>query len=169
MQHLGLRNVSVRNYCVWVLCLRDVSEEDVRLRGSRVNDVSVSDVRVRNLWWRDVSLQHRRVRDVPVQAVCLPNVCLQNFSRLKCPCKGFLCKSCHFAFVRKVIMRDLCLQDSVQDVLLRDYRLQDVHLRNVCKPNVHMRDVSIQNVLEIYVSFKMLACCMSVCKNSVLR
>ena len=66
MQHLGLRNVTVRNYCVWVLCLRDVSEEDVRLRGSRVNDVSVSDVRVRNLWWRDVSLQHRRVRDVPV-------------------------------------------------------------------------------------------------------
>ena len=92
-----------------------------------------------------------------------------DFSRLKCPCKGCLCKSCHFAFVRNVIMRDLSLQDSVQDVLLRDYRLQDVHLRNVCKPNVHMRDVSIQNVHEIYVSFKMSACCMSVCKNSVLR
>ena len=76
-----------------------------------MNDVSVSDVRVRNLWWRDVPLQHRRVRDVPVQAVCLPNVCLQNFSRLKCPCKGCLSKSCHFAFVRKVIMWDLCLQD----------------------------------------------------------
>ena len=94
------------------------------------------------------------------------------FSRLKCPCKGCLCKvfgSCHFAFVRNVIMRDLSLQDSVQDILLRDYRLQDVHLRNVCKPNVHMRDVSIQNVHEIYVSFKMSACCMSVCKNSVLR
>ena len=159
----------MRNYCVWDLCLRDVSAEDVRLRGSRVNDVSVSDVRVRNLWWRDVPLHHRRVRDVPVQAVCLPNVCLQNFSRLKCPPKGCLSKSCHFAFVRKVIMWNLYLQDSVQDVLLRDYRLQDVHLRNVCKPNVHMRDVFIQNFHEIYVSFKMSACCMSVCKNSVLR
>ena len=37
----------MQNYCVWDLCLRDVSEEDVRLRGSRVIDVSVSDVRVR--------------------------------------------------------------------------------------------------------------------------
>ena len=92
-------------------------------------------------------------------AGCLPNVCLQNFSPLKCPSKGCLCKSCHFAFVRKVIMWDLCLQDSVQDVLLRDNRLQDVHLRNVCKPNVHVRDVSIQNVHEIYVSFKMCARC----------
>ena len=133
-----------------------------------MNDVSVSDVRVRNLWWRDVPLQHRRVRDFPVQADCLSNVCLQIVSRLKYPCKGCLCKSCHFAFDRKVIMCDLCLQDSVQDVLLRDDRLQDVHLQNVCKPNVHMRDVSIQNVHEIYVSFKS-ACCMSVCKNSVLR
>ena len=132
MQNLGLRNVSVQNYSVWDLCLRDVSEEDVRLRGPRVNDVSVSDVRVRNLWWRDVPLEHLRVRVVPVQAVCLPNVCLQIFSRLKCPCKGCFCKSCHFAFVRKVIMCDLSLQDSVQDVLLRDYRLQDVHSRNVC-------------------------------------
>ena len=122
----------MRNYCVWDLCLRDVSAEDVRLRGSRVIDVSVSHVRVRNLWWRDVPLQHLRVRVVPVQAVCLPNVCLQNFSRLKCPSKGCLCKSCHFAFVRNVIMRDLCLQDSEQDVLLRDDRLQDVHSRNVC-------------------------------------
>ena len=132
MQNLGLRNVSVRKYSVWDLCLRDVSEEDVRLRGPRVNDVSVSDVRVRNLWWRDVPLQHLRVRVVPVEAVCLPNVCLQIFSRLKCPCKGCFCKSCHFAIVLKVIMCDLCLQDSVQDVLLRDYRLQDVHSRNVC-------------------------------------
>ena len=66
-------------------------------------------------------------------------------------------------------MRDLCLQDSVQDILLRDDRLQDVHLRNVSKRNVHMRDVFIQNFHEIYVSFKMSACCMSVCKNSVLR
>ena len=71
--------------------------------------------------------------------------------------------------MRNVIKQDLSLQDSVQDVILRDNRLQDVHLRNVCKPNVHMRDVSIQNFLEIYVSFKMAACCMSVCKNSVLR
>ena len=109
------------------------------------------------------------MRDVPVQAVYLSNVCSQIVSRLKCPCKGCLCKSCHFAFVLKVIMRDLCLQDSVQDVLLRDYRLQDVHLRNVSKRNVHMRDVFIQNFHEIYVSFKMSACCMSVCKNSVLR
>ena len=66
-------------------------------------------------------------------------------------------------------MWDLCLQNSVQDVLLRDSRLQDVHLRNVCKPNAHVRDVFIQNFHEIYVSFKMSACCMSVCKNSVLR
>ena len=134
-----------------------------------MNDVSVSDVRVQDLWRRDVPLQHLRVRDVPVKAVCLPNVCLQIFSRLKCPCKGCFCKSCHFAFVQKVIMWDLCLQNSVQDVLLRDSRLQDVHLRNVCKPNAHVRDVFIQNFHEIYVSFKMSACCMSVCKNSVLR
>ena len=122
----------MQNYCVWDLCLRDVSEEDVRLRGSSVNDVSVSDVRVQDLWRRDVPLQHLRLRDFPVQAYCLSNVCLQIVSRLKCPCKGCLCKSCHFAFERKVIVCDLCLQDSVQDVLLRDYRLQDVHSRNVC-------------------------------------
>ena len=108
------------------------------------------------------------MRDVPVQAVCLSNVCLQIVSRLKCPCKG-CCVRVVTAFVRNVIMRDLCLQDSVQDVLLRDYRLQYVHLRNVSKRNVHMRDVFIQNFHEIYVSFKMSACCMSVCKNSVLR
>ena len=53
----------MQNYCVWDLCLRDVSEEDVRLRGSRVIDVSVSDVRVRDLWRRDVPLEHLRVRD----------------------------------------------------------------------------------------------------------
>ena len=53
----------MQNYFVWDICLRDVSEEDVRLRGSRVNDVSVSDVRVRDLWRRDVPLQHLRVRD----------------------------------------------------------------------------------------------------------
>ena len=122
----------MQNYCVWDLCLRDVSEEDVRLRGSSVNDVSVSDVRVQDLWRRDVPLQHLRLRDFPVQADCLSNVCLQIVLRLKCPCKGCLCKSSHFAFDRKVIMCDLCLQDSVQDVLLRDYRLQDVHSRNVC-------------------------------------
>ena len=58
-------------------------------------DVCVSDIRLRDLWRRDVPLQHLRVRDVPVQAVCLSNVCLQIVSRLKCPCKGCLCKSCH--------------------------------------------------------------------------
>ena len=94
--------------------MRDVSAEDVRLRGSRVNDVSVSDVRVPDLWPRDVPLQHLRVRDVPVEAVCLSNVCLQIVSRLKCPCKGCLCKSCHFAFVRKVIMWDLSARQSAR-------------------------------------------------------
>ena len=119
MQNLGLRDVSVRNYIVWDLCLRDVSPEDVRLRGSRVNDVSVSDVRVRDLWRRDVPLEHLRVRDTRYKRFDCRMSVYRMFSHLKClktVCKGCLCKSCHFAFVRKVIMWDLCLQDSVQDV-----------------------------------------------------
>ena len=101
-------------------------------------------------------------------------------SRLKCPCKGCLCKSCHYtAFVRNVshYVRDLCLQDSFR-ARCSTSGLSAAHLRvremSTCEMSVSRMSmcgmsVFIQNFHEIYVSFKMSACCMSVCKNSVLR
>ena len=50
-------------------------------------------------------------------------------------------------------MRDVCLQDVVEDLVVREGRIQDVPVRNDCERNVGVRDVLERNVYNQGVRF----------------
>ena len=50
-------------------------------------------------------------------------------------------------------MRDVCLQDIVEDVFVPDGRIQDVPVRNDCERNVGVRDVLVRNIYNQGIRF----------------